>query len=175
PAIDEDLTINDLDVVARCADHSLHIVLTRFLRFLGLAGVLEHNHVAPPNLLVGEQVAEEAVLECNPKFVHQQMVADQQSGLHRPGRNLESLHYKGGAKNSENDGDHQRLKCVAGGRFLVGYSLLLRHQAPLRNSKLEIGNSKLEKSKLETRSSFPCPPRVASSRVSIFEFPISIF
>src|SRR2546428_13687369 len=91
---------------------------TTLFRSLGLvsgARKLEHDDVAATDFAIREEAPDQPFLEGETEFVDQQVVADQESILHRPRRNLERLDDKRGAKNRQHHSDHQRFESIAGG------------------------------------------------------------
>ena len=79
---------------------------------------LENDDVAAADARYGRNFVPGAAA-AKYKFVHQQMVADQQRRLHRLRGNLESLHDERGAKKREQNGDQQRFGNIRRARCAV--------------------------------------------------------
>jgi hypothetical protein len=93
-AVHVDLLLAQLDLVARQTDHALHEVAFRIFR------KLEHHDVT-------------ALDRREAHLVDDEMVAHQEIGLHRPGRNLERLKHPRAHEQREDDRDDQRLEIFA--------------------------------------------------------------
>src|SRR5262249_29263715 len=103
-AVHDDLLVDDLDMIARKSDDALDIVLRQILR------VLEHDDVAAPDVLKRKKCVENRSTRAKRKFVHQQVVADQQVVFHRRRWNLERLDDEGRSKQRQDDRDDERFK-----------------------------------------------------------------
>jgi len=103
--VDADDSVLQADVVARHTHHPLDHVVRWIQR------KMEHNHVAPPHGLVGQQPLPDAGLAVD-RFVHQQKVADQQRALHGFRGDAKGLHDKGEHKERYDDDGQQRAKGV---------------------------------------------------------------
>src|SRR5579862_4338867 len=82
-----DATVNHADAVSGNSDDPFNKVLA------GMNRVMEHDDVAALHLSVRQEVTPEAAIS-EMQFIYQQIIADQQSFLHRLRRNLERLHDK---------------------------------------------------------------------------------
>jgi len=89
-AVDEDISIDDFHAIARQTDDAFDEVLV--IR----EGVLEYNDIAALQLAVGQHFFVPGAGSAENKFVHQQVIADEQRAFHRGRRNLEGLDDKAG-------------------------------------------------------------------------------
>ena len=102
-AVHIDLLIYNADAVARNADYALYIVRMIVVR------KFEDDDVAVTNRPVGKQLFVPGAVAFKYEFVHEEMVADQQSRLHGFRGNFESLNDECGAKQGEQNRDEQRF------------------------------------------------------------------
>ena len=91
------------------ADHALDEMLGRINR------VMEHNDIATADVAIGKQMTQGAGGAAEMNFIHQQIIANQQSALHGFRGNLESLHHKGDHKQRDYDDRQERLKAAVAG------------------------------------------------------------
>ena len=118
--------MHQFHAVARDRDDPLHEVLSRLLGLV-VVRILKNDYVITMDLLVGKKMVKRGRVRRKSKFVDQEVVAYQEGVLHGPGRNLEGLHHKRGAKHRQDHSDDQRFKRVTEARFLVG----INHAVPL--------------------------------------------
>ena len=107
-AVDVHALVLQLDGFARQPDDALDEIALRILR------ILEHDHVLALDRLHREHRAlGPGDGRAEHELVHQQMIADQQVLLHRPGRYLERLDDERADEERQHDGDNERLEVLA--------------------------------------------------------------
>src|SRR5687767_1170372 len=112
-AIDVNALVPYLDLLARQSNDPLDEIPLRILR------VLEHDHFAAGDFLHGkERPFDSARIRAEYELIDEQVIANQEVGLHRSGRNLEGLDDKGPDEERQHARDDERLEILARDRFL---------------------------------------------------------
>src|ERR1700682_2144074 len=95
-AIDIDLLIDQLYVISRQTNHTLHKVL------MILVWIFKNDDIPSLQRTVREHLLIPCAAPSKNELVHQQVVANQERSFHRSGRNLERLYDKAGPKQGQN-------------------------------------------------------------------------
>src|SRR5450755_286901 len=98
-AVQVDLLVYELDVVARNTHAALHESLANIDR------ITEHDDVAALDVFVRQKVLGDRAGRGVGQLVHQEVIADEQRILHGACGNHESLDQRGGAEEEQDDGD----------------------------------------------------------------------
>ncbi len=102
---------------------------------------MEHDDIPARDLLVRHHMIAQPGAAIA-KFIHQQIIANQQRILHRFRRNLEGLHNESNHENRNHHGTHQRLQRTDQVRADRGYDAAVgRWQRGARRSGWDIGNT----------------------------------